>query len=394
MSTITANMLQSVDETHQLSVAELDVIAQNIKTGAYADKQTSTSDVTAGRLLVNGAFGLPLDANYAALPRTTAVDSITDLNTIITGGWWGKLLGGNAGSRNLNHPDGQTAPAAGNGVVNYYHVFVVQHTTSAVQVAYPYIAGANTSQATIKFRILNDGTWTAWASTWHSANLVKTTSSADTTAGSLMKVGDFGLGVSVLTTDLNNAILPGFYKNADSCANAPTTGIGTTTVNSFDSGSVTQIWIERSSGDMYARSIISSAPVTWSAWKLMVSIDPGTGALSVTAFNATEINANFFSEKVQAAANSTVDVGLGSYITYTATGANTWSFSTAGINSGYAMSWTLELTNGGLGLQTFTGVKWPGGVAPTLTAAGVDILVFTKLSTGVVRGYLAGADSK
>lgn len=108
----------------------------------------------------------------------------------------------------------------------------------------------------------------------------------------------------------------------------------------------------------------------------------------------TEIGANFYSEKVQAAASSYVTVDNGSYITYTATGANTWAFTTTGLDSEYATSWTLELTNGGLGIQTFTGVKWAGGLAPTLTSAGIDILVFTKLSTGVIRGYLAAKDSR
>lgn len=369
MSTITANTLQSVDETHQVSVAELDVITQNIKSGAYADKTTSATDTTAGRLLKVGDFGL----GGTPIVLTSSVD----INTLTGCGFYYP----NAACTNL--------PVADWGMLIHSGL-----TTGTATQTWVCLSSGLGRQGWSYSRASNIGVWSTWVRNWDSSNLVKTTSSADTTAGSLMKVGDFGLGISVLTADLNAAILPGFYKNAASCANAPTTGIGTTTVNSFDSGAVTQIWIERSSGDMYIRSIISYAPLTWGAWKLMVSIDPGTGVLSVTAFNATEINANFFSEKVQAATGSTVDVGLGSYITYTATGANTWSFTTAGINSGYAMSWTLELTNGGLGLQTFTGVKWPGGVAPTLTADGVDILVFTKLSTGVVRGYLAGADSK
>ena len=40
-------------------------------------------------------------------------------------------------------------------------------------------------------------------------------------------------------------------------------------------------------------------------------------------------------------------------------------------------SFTLILTNGGSAAVTFPTVKWPLATAPTLTAAGADILVFT-----------------
>lgn len=100
-------------------------------------------------------------------------------------------------------------------------------------------------------------------------------------------------------------------------------------------------------------------------------------------------------DKIQAVTTpSNVNIDLGAYLTYTATGANTWTFTTS-IATGFEVSWTLELNNGGLGAQTFTGVKWAGGTAPTLTAAGTDILVFTKnITTSIVRGYVAALDSK
>jgi hypothetical protein len=77
----------------------------------------------------------------------------------------------------------------------------------------------------------------------------------------------------------------------------------------------------------------------------------------------------------------------------TATTVWTWSNPTA---TGKCCTFTLILTNGGSQTQTWpAGIKWPGGVAPTLTASGIDILVFTTIDAGTTwRGVLAEADSK
>ena len=133
-------------------------------------KTTSATDTTAGSMLKVGDFNLPIDSNYSALPRPTTTDGATDLNTITTAGWWKSLIGAAPGSRNANHPDGQTAGAVGNGVVNYYHVFVAQYSTNIIQVAYPYVSGADTTKSTIKFRVLGGGVWSSWKSIWNSDN--------------------------------------------------------------------------------------------------------------------------------------------------------------------------------------------------------------------------------
>jgi len=120
---------------------------------------------------------------------------------------------------------------------------------------------------------------------------------------------------------------------------------------------------------------------------------PLAGGTMTGGLITTQVASKSAQEKVQSAATTTVEVSDGAYITRTVTGAATWASTTSTLVGGYATSWVLELTNGGLGAQTFTGVKWSGGTAPTLTAAGVDILVFTKTGT-TVRGYLAAGDSK
>lgn len=103
---------------------------------------------------------------------------------------------------------------------------------------------------------------------------------------------------------------------------------------------------------------------------------------------------NWYREKIQTVTpGSPVVIANGGYIKTTATGAHSWTFDTTGLETGYITSWTFELTNGGVGTQTFTGVKWPGGVQPTLTTTGTDLLVFTYDGTNL-RGVLAVGDSK
>ena len=72
------------------------------------------------------------------------------------------------------------------------------------------------------------------------------------------------------------------------------------------------------------------------------------------------------------AGSASINLANGSYVTATATGACTWTFS--GTLAGYATAFTLQLENGGLGAQGFPAT--PMGAAPTLQSAGTDVLVF------------------
>ncbi len=92
---------------------------------------------------------------------------------------------------------------------------------------------------------------------------------------------------------------------------------------------------------------------------------------------------------------TTIDYSLGSVVTATATGAITWTVTNPAA-SGKASSFTLILTNGGSAVQTWmAGTKWPSATAPTLTAAGVDVLSFFTTDGGSTwRGALAMLDSR
>jgi len=88
-----------------------------------------------------------------------------------------------------------------------------------------------------------------------------------------------------------------------------------------------------------------------------------------------------------------IDLTLGNYVTATVdTSANTFTFSNP-TASDEGCGFTLVLTNGGSQSVVWpASVDWPAATAPTLTAAGVDKLVFETTDGGTTwLGNLAGA---
>jgi hypothetical protein len=102
-----------------------------------------------------------------------------------------------------------------------------------------------------------------------------------------------------------------------------------------------------------------------------------------------------YGETVSALGNvsgaTTINLQSGGVVTATAvTSATTWTFSNP-LATGKMSSFSLILTNGGSQTQNWpASVVWPGGTTPTLTASGVDILVFCTTNGGTTwRGALA-----
>ena len=91
----------------------------------------------------------------------------------------------------------------------------------------------------------------------------------------------------------------------------------------------------------------------------------------------------------------TIDLENGNHHTATIDEACTFTFSNP-TASDELCSFTLSLTNGGAFAVTWpASVDWQAGNAPSLTAAGLDILVFTTYDGGTIwHGMLASADSK
>jgi hypothetical protein len=91
-----------------------------------------------------------------------------------------------------------------------------------------------------------------------------------------------------------------------------------------------------------------------------------------------------------------IDLALGNNVVATVdTSTNTFTF-TNPTASDELSGFTLFLTNGGSQTVVWPGtVDWAGGTAPTLTTAGLDILVFITTDGGSIwHGMVSSADSK
>jgi len=116
-----------------------------------------------------------------------------------------------------------------------------------------------------------------------------------------------------------------------------------------------------------------------------LSLIGGTMTGAITALKETAV----------AIAASDIDLSLGNVFTKTISGATTFTVSNVA-TTGTVNSFILELTNAGSATITwFGGVKFAGGVAPTLTTSGVDILGFYTKDGGTTwRGLVLSKDSK
>jgi len=109
--------------------------------------------------------------------------------------------------------------------------------------------------------------------------------------------------------------------------------------------------------------------------------------------NATGTTPTFTGTKETSTAisASAIDLSAGNYFTKTISGTTTFTISNAA-SSGTVNSFILQLTNGGSAtVNWFSGVKWAGGTAPTLTASGYDELGFFSIDGGTTwQGFVLG----
>lgn len=89
-----------------------------------------------------------------------------------------------------------------------------------------------------------------------------------------------------------------------------------------------------------------------------------------------------------------IDWNVADYYYGTLTGATTFSFANLPA-TGRAQGLTLEIVNPGAFAMTWpAAVKWPGGVVPTWTASGVDIIELSCRDGATVRAAQAMKDSR
>jgi hypothetical protein len=163
-------------------------------------KQTSTTDSGTGKLLTVDSFGLGAVSSVvfpsASLDSSDTPVGLYRASSTILGTW-------------------PTAAFNGPILVERINATTVKQT----------LTNATSNRTWV--RGITSGVPTPWAELWHSGNLVKQTSTIDTTAGSVLLNGAHGLGELTLNTgnnltDLNNINLAtGFYAYSGSATGSP-----------------------------------------------------------------------------------------------------------------------------------------------------------------------------
>lgn len=119
---------------------------------------------------------------------------------------------------------------------------------------------------------------------------------------------------------------------------------------------------------------------------LKLPLSGGTMTGAITAIRETQISLGV---------SSAIDLSLGNVFTKSVNSDTTFSVLNC-LSSGTSNSFILELTNAGAFTITwFSGIKWAEGIAPILTASGVDVLGFYSYDGGVTwKGLVLGNDMK
>lgn len=134
--------------------------------------------------------------------------------------------------------------------------------------------------------------------------------------------------------------------------------------------------------------------LTNNATRLLIDVNGNIGVNTTPTANARlDINGTV-AQNITAISALNMDLSAGSYFTKTVSGAT--AFTVSNIPASRYVSWLLKLTNGGSATVTWpTGTKWNGGTAPTLTAAGIDIISFFTDDGGTtIHAFLVSKDSK
>lgn len=141
--------------------------------------------------------------------------------------------------------------------------------------------------------------------------------------------------------------------------------------------------------DASNRFVTDTEKATWNA-KGDVTL---AGTQSLTNKTLTTPLVTGLRETRTAMGANAIDLATGNFFSNTISGATTFTVSNVPA-TGTAATFILDLTNGGSAAITwFAGVKWAGGTAPTLTAAGRDVLGFFTHDGGTTwTGLLMGKD--
>ena len=103
-----------------------------------------------------------------------------------------------------------------------------------------------------------------WQEFWTTGNLIKTTSSTDTTSGSMLQVGDGGILVPITLTGQNlNLRRPTAFYYAQAPASGPSGNSGWLLQQDISSAYNTQTFVDAVTGNYYHRTLSNSVQFSW-----------------------------------------------------------------------------------------------------------------------------------
>lgn len=209
--------------------------------------------------------------------------------------------------------------------------------------------------------------------------------------------------------ELAKTALNSFATEANALAtqantDASTASAAATTAQSTANAS---LWV---SGQAYTAGQSAISPINFKTYRANTSTsgttDPSLSAdwTAIQAEDATKLplaggtmtgDITSLRETSVAMGANDINCATGNLFTKTISVATTLTVSNVP-TTGEAYSFVLKLTNGGSAAVTwFSGVKWAGGTAPTLTASGVDAIGFITHDGGTTwYGFKMGLDLK
>jgi len=154
---------------------------------------------------------------------------------------------------------------------------------------------------------------------------------------------------------------------------------GGTGITSFGTGIATFL------GTPSSANLASAVTDETGSGSLVFGTSPTLTTPTVTGTKETKV----------AIAASDINLASGNYFTKTISTTTTFTVSNTA-SSGSVSAFVLDLTNGGAAtVNWFSGVDWPGGTPPTLTASGRDVLGFFTHDAGTTwNGFVLGLDVK